>query len=504
MAGRRASWEGEVWLHRPTPGDPPPGRPWRAVVDGPGARALGLPAGRFFQVRLAAGTACLGPIVGLYVPGGERPAAAILELNQGHAVGLDDGLVVCFTPRAVDWERPLWPGTAWVGGRWVEGLFPAPEVVYKRFSITVAHQREWEARWGRRYVFNSNVWLSKWRIHQLLASDPRTAPLLPETRRLAPEALQELLGRYGAVYIKPFMRDLGRGVVRVEPAGGGGAAATATAGPGSAGTGPTEPPEGGEPVSPGPPWRVTYRLAEPPMAATAGGGAARAVPRGGPRRAVPGHGPRPAPSTAPGQASRPAEDPSPPPASAGGPAGVAGQRTVLVEGYGALLDLLHRLAPGSPFLVQQGLALARWDDRPFDFRIMVQRTAGGRWRCTAAVARVAPPGAFVTHIRHGATPMDPAIALETVFGPARGRALAAELEAAALAVAAVIDRGFDHMADLGLDLAVDRDGRVWFLECNGGPDLGIFAHDREALARIHRAPIAYAAWLAGWDAGGGR
>ncbi|HEY8489327.1 MAG TPA: hypothetical protein VIL38_09670, partial [Thermaerobacter sp.] len=93
-------------------------------------------------------------------------------------------------------------------------------------------------------------------------------------------------------------------------------------------------------MSPGPPWRVTYRLAEPPMAATAGGGAARAVPRGGPRRAVPGHGPRPAPSTAPGQASRPAEDPSPPPAVAGGPAGVAGQRTVLVEGYGALLDLL--------------------------------------------------------------------------------------------------------------------------------------------------------------------
>lgn len=162
------------------------------------------------------------------------------------------------------------------------------------------------------------------------------------------------------------------------------------------------------------------------------------------------------------------------------------------------MALLERLAPGSRFLVQQGLDLACWHGRRFDFRYMVQRGAGGDWQCTAAVARVAAPGAVLTHIRHGATPMDPEAVLVEVFSPSRGAELARELAQAALLVAAALDRGFAHLADLGLDLAVDQGGRLWLLECNGGPDLGIFAHDPQAHERIHRAPVEYAAWLAGW------
>jgi len=57
---------------------------------------------------------------------------------------------------------------------------------------------------------------SKWKKTQVLATDPRVRPHIPETVRLTRDALSYMLSRYGMVYVKPENGTFGNGVMRVE------------------------------------------------------------------------------------------------------------------------------------------------------------------------------------------------------------------------------------------------------------------------------------------------
>lgn len=61
---------------------------------------------------------------------------------------------------------------------------------------------------------------SKWRKTQILAKSEQLAPSLPETRRMTASALRRMLDRYGMAYVKPERGSRGRGVMKVEKAGG--------------------------------------------------------------------------------------------------------------------------------------------------------------------------------------------------------------------------------------------------------------------------------------------
>ncbi|MNN57292.1 Endospore coat-associated protein YheD [compost metagenome] len=54
-----------------------------------------------------------------------------------------------------------------------------------------------------------------------------------------------------------------------------------------------------------------------------------------------------------------------------------------------------------------------------------------------------------------------------------------------------------RMAELGLDLGVDRDGRVWIIEANTKPGRSIFRKlgQEKLLLQAERNPIAYACYI---------
>ena len=56
------------------------------------------------------------------------------------------------------------------------------------------------------------------------------------------------------------------------------------------------------------------------------------------------------------------------------------------------------------------------------------------------------------------------------------------------------------IGELGIDLAIDRDGRLWFLEANSRTGRSLFHHlDATGLGRLaDRRPLEYAAYLAGF------
>lgn len=164
---------------------------------------------------------------------------------------------------------------------------------------------------------------------------------------------------------------------------------------------------------------------------------------------------------------------------------------------------LHRLMShmirGQPYIVQQGLPLATWHGRPFDVRILVQRTAGGEWAVTKMFARVAALGGITSNLTRGAEACNIHLLLRSVFGRRRGQ-LYRQLHAAGLHCAEEIAATLPGLVgELGLDLGLSRNGRIWLIEANSKPFLQMTRESGSArtLALSVRRPLQFAKHLAG-------
>jgi len=122
------------------------------------------------------------------------------------------------------------------------------------------------------------------------------------------------------------------------------------------------------------------------------------------------------------------------------------------------------------YQIQRGLDLIRAGQRPMDFRALVQKDKNGRWGITSIVGRIAGNQQFVSNVARGGTmvPAIDALAKSNIRG--QKTAAHARLREAALKIAHSLDQRVpEHFAELGIDLAISSDGRVWLLEVNSKP-----------------------------------
>ncbi|MCS7463630.1 YheC/YheD family protein [Paenibacillus doosanensis] len=121
------------------------------------------------------------------------------------------------------------------------------------------------------------------------------------------------------------------------------------------------------------------------------------------------------------------------------------------------------------YQIQQGLSLIAVGGRPVDFRALVQRNEAGQWGITSIVARIAGNHHFVSNLARGGSlsSVKEALARSSSTAASGG---AIKLRRAALAIAKGVEAQIPaHFAELGIDLALDTQGRVWLLEVNSKP-----------------------------------
>lgn len=167
-----------------------------------------------------------------------------------------------------------------------------------------------------------------------------------------------------------------------------------------------------------------------------------------------------------------------------------------VKSAGALLRWLKSRSARN-YILQRGIELARYHGRPFDVRMTVQRDGSGSWAVTGMVAKVAKTGLPVTNLGRGGRTVTLQQALSTAFPGGESKTIEERLRRLGLTVARELSRRWPLMADLGLDLAVDRQGRAWFLEANLREQRPSFseAGGPAAVRRQYAQPMAYAAYL---------
>jgi glutathione synthase/RimK-type ligase-like ATP-grasp enzyme len=162
-----------------------------------------------------------------------------------------------------------------------------------------------------------------------------------------------------------------------------------------------------------------------------------------------------------------------------------------------MLAWVGQFTSGRKYLIQRYLTLTTADGDAFDIRALVQKNYKGCWELTGMAVRQGAPGSVTSNLHGGGHAEETAPFLRERYGPAKAADIAATARDIALRVPDVLEQYHGRLAELGVDLGIDTDGKVWVLEANSKPGRSAFASlsdERVRLASI-RNPMLYAKYL---------
>lgn len=150
------------------------------------------------------------------------------------------------------------------------------------------------------------------------------------------------------------------------------------------------------------------------------------------------------------------------------------------------------------FLIQQGIPLRLPSGRFHDYRMLVQKNGQGVWELTGMAARVGAARSVTSNLHGGGRAVRAEKMLKEWLGSLdkADKAMKAA-ERLGIDAAVFLENSFGTLCELALDLAIDREGRIYVLEVNPKPAREVFARTgdgntyRKALVR----PLEYALWL---------
>lgn len=161
--------------------------------------------------------------------------------------------------------------------------------------------------------------------------------------------------------------------------------------------------------------------------------------------------------------------------------------------YEAMYRSIKKDAKGKVYVAQKGIQPLKHEGRPFDLRIVVQRTPSGGWEATGIVGRIAFPGRIVTNGSQGGTILPAEQVLQPYTNYMGRKHLIKRLEQIGVDTIKRMHRVYPRIREIGLDVALDYELRPWILEVNTTPDHCPFAilSDPTMINKIIRYGAAY-------------
>mgnify|MGYP003799053873 FL=1 len=142
----------------------------------------------------------------------------------------------------------------------------------------------------------------------------------------------------------------------------------------------------------------------------------------------------------------------------------ASRKIALPGGLTELLPIISK----NQYIIQQGIDLATLNNRPFDIRVIMQKPYA-TWELTLTSAKVAlKEDAVVTNVARGAEDYPLNHILQVYDQKQDPMATLREIVDLAHQMAGYLSTKFP-LRIIGFDLALDKKGKVWFIEANTWP-----------------------------------
>ncbi|NLN86548.1 MAG: YheC/YheD family protein [Syntrophomonadaceae bacterium] len=165
---------------------------------------------------------------------------------------------------------------------------------------------------------------------------------------------------------------------------------------------------------------------------------------------------------------------------------------------------LRRIMRGHNYIVQQQINLLRVNGGIGDVRVMVQKDGDGDWSVTGKAFRIGPRGSITSNISGGGSGGNVDFILRRHFPDSVVRErIIREMDQLAVQVARALENETGAIGELGIDIGIDVNGKVWFIEANLKPARRVFILIGEPSTRRMsvRKPMLYARHLAGFSSG---
>lgn len=152
------------------------------------------------------------------------------------------------------------------------------------------------------------------------------------------------------------------------------------------------------------------------------------------------------------------------------------------------------------YLIQQAIP-ASFEGRPVDFRVILQKDGSQKWTCSGIIAKIGRLGRINTN---NASTLEPGReALQRIFGLTPEQALEKEKEIIGICTEAcqIIEDAYGYYGDVGIDVMVDDNLKVWVLEINKSHQHEMakrLKKDPDMYQRVVTRPLEYARVLAGF------
>ncbi|MFC4076864.1 YheC/YheD family protein [Salinithrix halophila] len=140
-----------------------------------------------------------------------------------------------------------------------------------------------------------------------------------------------------------------------------------------------------------------------------------------------------------------------------------------------LQKVLKKLTQGKKHIIQQGIQSVTPDHRPFDIRVHVQLVRGG-WVVGGMAGKLGKPGEAITNRHGGGLPIEVGKLLTRYvkMDTKKANRVKKSLGQAAIAAAIGMSKGYPHLLEYGVDIGVDKKGKLWIYEVNITPGVAIF------------------------------
>lgn len=132
------------------------------------------------------------------------------------------------------------------------------------------------------------------------------------------------------------------------------------------------------------------------------------------------------------------------------------------DGYSLYQFLTDKLI-GQKYLIQPLLPLMK-DGAPFDLRIVLQKLDGSRWKLTGKGFRIGKKGSYLSNLQAGGR-----IAATLNISKQTARRIKKLLPQLIDQIPKHMEQFHTPLFELGIDIGISEDGRIWLLEVNSKP-----------------------------------